>query len=125
MASRLYVPPVRQIWVPSKPVIWTPETLIHIPEAPDILVSIGGVISVKERSYARVIGHPDLADGCRHRVGDTLYVGFREAFQRIRSGEEVELHWTPDAEDERALAPIRKLVMKARSNDPRSRYDGW
>ncbi len=115
--NELYIPPRKRLILPPHSVF--------IPPPPQIVVSIGGVVSVREPRYRRVIGHPDMA-GATYRVGDVLYVGFHEAIKRQRDGERnVEIHWTSEPEDEIALASIRKEVRLNYRRDPLSKLDGW
>lgn len=114
-----------EIWTPPPRRLWTPPSARIVVETQPILVSIGGVITIRERPYVRVIGHPDLAFGSQHPSGYTLYISIQEAIARERNGEKVEIHWTPTEEDERILAPLRAEVRRRRAADPLSKLDGW
>ena len=89
-------------------------------------VTLGGLIvisSMRQGEPKRVVGHPDLASGASVRHRDTLYVSVSEAIYRQTQGEEVEVHLTPGADDEEALASFRTRARRRWENDRLP--DGW
>lgn len=81
------------------------------------------VSSTRQKEPSRIIGHPDLASGASVQRGDTLYVSVAEAVYREMRGEEVDIHLTPTAEDNEALADLR---VRARHRWETDRLpDGW
>jgi len=89
-------------------------------------VTLGGLVimsGARQKEPTRVIGHPDLASGASVQRGDTLYVSVAEAIYRESRGEYVEVHLTPTAEDNAALADLRSRARHRWENDRLP--DGW
>jgi hypothetical protein len=89
-------------------------------------VTLGGLVimsGARQKEPTRVIGHPDLASGASVQRGDTLYVSVAEAIYRESRGEYVEIHLTPTAEDNAALADLRARARHRWENDRLP--DGW
>lgn len=79
--------------------------------------------SFRTTEPTRVVGHPDIAMGSSVVRNDTLYVSITEAIYRERRGEAVEIHMTPQADDEVNLAPVRARVRSRWASDDLP--DGW
>ncbi len=86
--------------------------------------SAGGLIILsRSTEKPRIVGHPDLATQTRYRRGETLYVSISEALWLESQGEDVELHFQPEPEDQDALAEVKQKVRRRWENDHLP--DGW
>ncbi len=89
-------------------------------------VTLQGLViinSTRQSEPTRIIGHPDLASGTSVRHRDMLYISIGEAVYRQSQGEEVEIHLTPNPDDEEALGAVRARARRRWEGDHLP--DGW
>ena len=89
-------------------------------------VTLGGIAIVsnaRQKEPTKIVGHPDLASGASVQRGDTLYVSVAEAVYRQTRGESVEIHLSPDEDDQEALTDLRRRARQRWENDRLP--DGW